>query len=253
MEALMNGSHTLRALARLMAYPEQALLDAVPQMIDIIRTESWLPQPLPERLERFMHGMTARPLIELQEEYVLLFDRGRALSLHLFEHVHGESRDRGQAMVDLLELYRANGLELDARELPDYLPLMLEYLSTRPRAEAKELLGDAMGVIVLLGARLTERHSDFALLFEALEAIAGSPADADSLRRRAATEGPDETIEKMDDIWAEEQVRFMGNSDPASDCGTTRTQYPDPIAAAGIAVRTEHGTSSIRAVPGNRS
>ena len=249
----MNDSHTLRVLARLMAYPEQALLDAVPQMIEVIRAENWLPESLSERLETFMHDMAARPLIELQEAYVLLFDRGRALSLHLFEHVHGESRDRGQAMVDLLELYRANGLELDARELPDYLPLMLEYLSTRPRAEAKELLGDAMGVIVLLGARLTERHSDFTLLFEALEAIAGSPADADLLKRRAATEGPDETIEKMDDIWAEEQVRFMGNSDPASDCGTNRPLYPDPIAAAGIAVRTEHDISSTRAVPGNRS
>jgi len=252
-EALMNDSHTLRVLARLMAYPEQALLDAVPQMIKVIRAENWLPESLSERLETFMHDMAARPLIELQEAYVLLFDRGRALSLHLFEHVHGESRDRGQAMVDLLELYRANGLELDARELPDYLPLMLEYLSTRPRDEAKELLGDAMGVIVLLGARLAERHSDFALLFEALEAVAGSPADVDALKRRAASEGPDDTIEKMDDIWAEEQVRFMGNSDPTSGCGTAQSLYPDPIAAAGIAVHTEYDTSSTRAAPGNRS
>ncbi len=233
----MSGCLTLRVLARLMAYPEQPLLDAVPDMIGVLRRESWFPDALRERLEAHMHALAARPVTEVQEEYVALFDRGRALSLHLFEHVHGESRDRGQAMVDLLEVYRAGGLELDARELPDYLPLMLEYLSTRPREEADELLGDAMGVIVLLGARLAERRSAYAVLFEALEAAVGSPAEAGELRRRAATEGPDETIEKMDEIWQEEQVTFLGNKDPSGSCGEHRPMPRDPIAAAGIAVR----------------
>lgn len=248
----MNGSRTLRVLARLMAYPEQALLDSVPPMLDIIRSEDWLSPPLRERLEQFMHGLAVQPIFEVQEQYVSLFDRGRALSLHLFEHVHGESRDRGQAMVDLLELYRDGGLELDARELPDYLPLMLEYLSTRPRDEVKELLADAMGVIVLLGARLAERQSGYAVLFDALETIAGSPADAKEIKRKAATEGPDETIEKMDEIWAEEQVTFLGNSDPAAGCGSNRQQRPDPIAAAGIAVRIENDIAGAAAVSSTR-
>ena len=248
----MSGSRTLRVLARLMAYPEQALLDSVPPMLEVIRTEGWFAQPLNNRLEQFMQGLAVQPICEVQEQYVALFDRGRALSLHLFEHVHGESRDRGQAMVDLLELYRDGGLELDARELPDYLPLMLEYLSTRPRDEVKELLADAMGVIVLLGARLAERQSGYAVLFESLEAIAGSPADAEAIKRRAAAEGPDETIEKMDEIWAEEQVTFLGNSDPAAGCGADRHQYKDPIAAAGIAVRIENETPKTQAVSGTR-
>lgn len=212
----MEESRTLRVLARLMAYPEQPLLDAMPGMIAVLRAEAWFPWALMDQLEKLMRSHASQPITKVQEEYVALFDRGRALSLHLFEHVHGESRDRGQAMVDLLELYRLGGLELDARELPDYLPLMLEYLSTRPRAEATELLGDAMGVIVLLGARLAERHSDYAVLFHALEAVVGSPPEAAALKRQAATEGPDETIEKMDDIWQEEQVRFMDNKNPAS-------------------------------------
>jgi nitrate reductase delta subunit len=216
MAALMGGCLTLRVLGRLMAYPEQALLDAMPRMIEALRDEGWFSRSLGERLEGFMRTLAARPITELQEEYVALFDRGRALSLHLFEHVHGESRSRGQAMVDLLDLYRAGGLALDARELPDYLPLMLEYLSTRPRAEADELLGDAMGVIVLLGARLAERKSGYALLFEAIEAAVGTPNGAEALKRRAASEGPDETIEKMDEIWQEEQVRFMGGQDPSA-------------------------------------
>ncbi len=235
----MNGCLTLRVLARLMAYPEQPLLDAVPRMIEVLRSEAWFPSDITAKLAAFMLRLASRPVTELQEEYVALFDRGRALSLHLFEHVHGESRDRGQAMVDLLEHYRTAGLVLDARELPDYLPLMLEYLSTRPRAEADELLGDAMGVVVLLGARLAERGSEYALLFAALEAAVGSPAEAASLRRRAATEGPDPTIRKMDEIWQEEQVSFMGNQDPAGSCGAERVLPPDPITAAGIAVRVE--------------
>jgi hypothetical protein len=79
--------------------------------------------------------------------YVRLFDRGRALSLHLFEHIHGESRDRGQAMVNLLEVYRQHGFELSARELPDYMPLFLEYLAQRPQEEALDMLADTLHVM----------------------------------------------------------------------------------------------------------
>ena len=134
-------------------------------------------------------------------------------------------------MVDLMEMYQAAGLYLDAHELPDYLPLMLEYLSTRPREEIDALLGDAMGVIVLLGARLRERDSSYHVLFDALEAIAGSPAEAAELRKTAATEGPDETIEKMDEIWEEEQVTFLGNSDPSGGCGAGNAPggHPDAV------------------------
>ncbi len=218
---------TLRAIARLMAYPSSELADALPEIRQLVGSDSRLEPALRGRLDNFVESLASRPVLELQESYVAVFDRGRALSLHLFEHVHGESRDRGQAMVDLMELYRAAGLELDARELPDYLPLMLEYLSTPENAEVEELLGDAMGVIVLLGARLRERGSDYAVLFEALEAIAGSPDNADELRRAAASEGPDETIEKMDEIWEEEQVTFLGNSDPAGGCGAGAQQPPN--------------------------
>lgn len=235
----MNDSGTLRILARLMAYPEQPVLDAVPEMVAVLRAECWFPPSLADRLEAFMQDLASRPLAEIEEEYVALFDRGRALSLHLFEHVHGESRDRGQAMVDLLELYREGGLELSARELPDYLPLMLEYLSTRPRAEAVELLQDAMGVVVLLGARLAERRSGYAVLFDALETAVGSPPDAEALKRRVAAEGPDETIEKMDDIWQEEQVSFMGNRSPEGAAAGRRPLPRDPVMAAGIGIQVE--------------
>lgn len=206
---------SLRVLSRLMVYPDQNLKPALSEMRQVIAEESRLPAEQRQELDAFMRELAARPLTALQEDYVALFDRGRALSLHLFEHVHGESRDRGQAMVDLLELYREAGLELDARELPDYLPLVLEYLSTRTREEAEELLGDAMAIVVLLGARLRERESAYAVLFESLESLVGSPENASELREAAGKEGPDQTIVNMDKIWEEEQVTFMANHDPS--------------------------------------
>lgn len=235
---------TLRVLSRLMSYPTAELQAAAGEMGDVLRRETVLPVEPAEAVRAFALALARRPLTAIQEDYVALFDRGRALSLHLFEHVHGESRDRGQAMVDLLQVYRDGGLELDARELPDYLPLMLEYFSTRPMAEAGELLGDAMAIMVLLGARLRQRGSGYAVLFEALEAAFGVPENADALRESAAGEGPDQTIEKMDEIWEEEQVTFMGNQDPSGGCGSRSTGHATRSAgSSGLArpvVRTVH-------------
>ena len=73
--------------------------------------------------------MAALGELEAQAKYDSLFERGRSLSLWLFEHVHGESRDRGQAMVDLMAQYDMAGFEINAKELPDYLPMYLEFLS----------------------------------------------------------------------------------------------------------------------------
>ena len=137
----------------------------------------------------------------LQEQYVATFDRGRALSLHLFEHIHGESRDRGQAMVNLLEVYRKHGFELNARELPDYIPLFLEYLAQRPVEEALDLLAETAHVLTLLGARLAERGNDYHAVFDALTALVGEPDDSAEIRHQAATEGPDQAIVNMDKIW----------------------------------------------------
>lgn len=219
----------LRVISRLLCYPDAELQAAIPEL-RIESERAALPSAVCGQLDTFLDELESTPLLELQERYVRLFDRGRALSLHLFEHVHGESRDRGQAMVELMNRYHERGYLLDARELPDYLPLFLEYLSTQDQSEIDEMLGDAMGVMVLLGARLRERGAIYHVLFDVLEAVAGSPEDAVEMRRLAAQEGPDQTIVKMDEIWEEEQVTFLANNDPAGGgCSATGRKQVAPV------------------------
>ena len=207
---------TYQAISLLMAYPEAATHAALPELAEAIRAEGLLPPAQEAELIGFISELAKTDLMDLQADYVALFDRGRAVSLHLFEHVHGESRDRGQAMVDLIELYAAQGLALDAHELPDYLPLFLEFLAQLPADQARAQLAECTHIVALLGARLAERGSAYHVLFDALEALAGGAADLDAIRDQVANEGPDQTIERMDEIWEEEQVTFLGNQDACS-------------------------------------
>jgi nitrate reductase delta subunit len=124
-----------------------------------------------QALQALIQRLARTELMELQEQYVAIFDRGRALSLHLFEHIHGESRDRGQAMVNLLEVYRRHGFELDARELPDYLPLFLEYLAQRPAEEALELLAETAHVLTCWVRGWPKRGNDYHTVFDALTVL----------------------------------------------------------------------------------
>lgn len=217
---------TLKILSALLCYPQPEMQAALREMAEAMERECLLPERERQALRTLMQQMAQTDLMELQERYIRLFDRGRALSLHLFEHVHGESRDRGQAMVNLLEVYRQHGFELNARELPDYLPLFLEYLAQRPLPEALELLADARHVIALLGARLAERGSDYYVVFEALSALVGEPADIADIRRQVANEGPDQTVVNMDKIWEEEAVTFLANQD---GCGINPPGVTQPV------------------------
>ncbi len=155
----------------------------------------------------------------VQDAWLSTFERGRSMSLLLFEHIHGESRDRGQAMVDLIEAYRNNGFELAARELPDYLPLLLEYLSHRPPDEACDWLGHVKHIVGMLAARAAERRSPYEVLFEILVELAAGTLDVSLLRRRASEEPRDDTAEAMDRLWEEEVVRF-GAEARTEDCPT---------------------------------
>lgn len=203
---------TFKVLSLLLRYPTPEIHAALGAFGEPLEQEGILPPERRRELAALIGELADLELLDAQERYVELFDRGRKLSLHIFEHTHAESRDRGPAMVELMRHYQACGFELAARELPDYLPLVLEFLAERPPAEAVEMLGEAMPVLTLLGARLRERGSRYAAILEALEAIAGAPAGAEELKRQAATEGPDEAIVDMDKIWQEEPVSFAAES-----------------------------------------
>ena len=164
-----------QALSALLLYPEPDLIAALPQ-IDAMLGE--LPGARDALAPLFAHLRTSA-LIDIQQEYVATFDRNPSHSLHLFEHIHGESRDRGQAMVDLMEEYKKHGLEMMGNDLPDYVPLFLEFLSTQDQEEAARLLSDAVHVLAHIGRKLAANASPYAPLFGVLEAL--SPVAAEAL------------------------------------------------------------------------
>lgn len=197
---------SLKLIAVLLEYPSPALWEAAEEIIALAATD--YPDLYP-----FVRSYLQVPLLDRQQEWCETFDRGRATSLLLFEHVHAESRDRGQAMVDLLAQYQAAGLEADSRELPDYLPVYLEYLSLRPEDESRQGLRDIAEILALLGGRLAQRGSEFQRLFDMLLDLTDSPLRSTSVLEKIAGESRDDTPEAMDALWEEEQVKFI--EDPA--------------------------------------
>ena len=159
---------TFKVLAVLLTYPEQTWLDALDELEVLLRQERRANGNADARLSELFAYLRGTSLLTLQESYVATFDQRTCHSLHLFEHIHGESRDRGSALVNLAEEYRCHGLEVQAAELPDYLPLFLEFLSLRPEREGRRLLGEAVNVIALLGERLAREVSPYAALFDVL-------------------------------------------------------------------------------------
>jgi len=208
---------TLQIIARLLDYPDDALWSHRDELLALVAETSELDQVSANRLAEFIRQFCAAELLDRQAEYCSLFDRGRATSLLLFEHVHGESRDRGQAMVDLLDQYRAAGLVLDCKELPDYLPLYLEYLATLTEVEAKAGLVDIAPILALLAARIKQRDSHFALLLELLLTLSGVEITAEDVTEKLRNESRDDTPQALDAVWEEEQIKFLGEQGCISD------------------------------------
>ena len=200
----------LRVAARLLDYPDEALFASQHELYEALATASEVSEPERHTLTQFITRLCARPLLDVQADYCELFDRGRATSLLLFEHVHGESRDRGQAMIDLLDQYRADGLVLNAKELPDFLPLYLEYLASLTSERARAGLQDIAPILALLAARLQQRQSPYSELFHVLLALSGTEIQAAALAPRVEKEGRDDTPAALDAVWEEEQIKFLG-------------------------------------------
>jgi nitrate reductase delta subunit len=215
---------TLKVLSLLLTYPTAELIAGVPELKAALETDGALGEREMKLVTQLADDIGKLDLYDAQERFVFLFDRTRTLSLHLFEHVHGESRDRGQAMVDLMAMYEADGFEIDAKELPDFLPMFLEYLSNKPEAEARELLGQTAHINTVLKERLRKRKSVYVNAFVALEAIAKGKPDAKLVRELLAVPEDDPNdLEALDRIWEEEAVTFGGNAGEGV-CGTDRIQ-----------------------------
>lgn len=206
-----------KALSALLSYPSHDMRQALPEIAEVVRATPLIDLQRRSDLLALIDDLGRGELLAVEERYVDLFDRGRALSLHLFEHLHGESRDRGEAMVELKQLYEQAGFELTARELPDYLPVVLEYLSCRELAEAREMLADCAQILMTIGRSLVARRSRYAAVLQALLLIAGeSPIDIEKVPPVK------ERIEALDRDWAE-QPAFGGApaaTDPATNAST---------------------------------
>lgn len=211
----------LKLLGVLLDYPRDELWEHRQELVAAISAVG-LAEAQQAELAGFIQTLLDTDPMSAQDQWLATFDRGRAMSLLLFEHIYGESRDRGQAMVDLVETYRRHGFELAARELPDYLPLVLEYLSHRSSEEARDWLQNISHIVGLLEDRATDRQSPYAALFRLLTAQTDSHAHLQAERRPMRHEIRDDTPEAMDRLWEEEVVRFSAQA-PDDSCSPGAT------------------------------
>jgi nitrate reductase molybdenum cofactor assembly chaperone NarJ/NarW len=207
-------STSLRVLAALLAYPDAKMRGHLPEMRDLLAAEGAVSPSRRAELDALMDTLQRSDPLETEAAYVELFDRGRATSLHLFEHVHGDSRDRGPAMIDLCGTYEAAGLFLAPSELPDYLPVVLEFASTQPPRQARAFLAEIAHILNALFGALLKRQSAYASVLGALIELAGETAQP--------VEPPAD--ESLDESWAEPPV-----FDGCSAKGQSRPGLPQPI------------------------
>ncbi len=211
---------TLRVLSRLLVYPNAEILSQIDALKEVLIEDNFLKSKTLKPLIAFMDQLGAKDLMDAQEEYVELFDRGRAHCLHLFEHVHGESRFRGKAMIDLAERYAEMGLEVGTGELPDYLPVFLEFISICPVEDGQETLTQAAPVIATIGEKLSRQGSGYSSVMAAIVELSGAKLKKADIQKAADAALPDiQTLDELDEEWQEPEA-FGG----APDCGSCGTQ-----------------------------
>lgn len=221
----------LRALAMVFDYPVEALQMHSAELSRLLEPLQADQQCRGRTLSALLQHLRDADLMDLQAEYVDTFDRGRTTSLNLFEHVHGDSRDRGQAMVDLMAQYSEVGLELQTNQLPDYLPVYLEYCSVLDPSAACGALQEIALLLANLTAALDRRESPWVAAGAVLSTLAGEPDWRGAVEREAAARAPqsptpgprniqreglpeDWTPAALDAAWAEEPVNFLGACNP---------------------------------------
>lgn len=209
-----KAAYTLRVLAHLLRYPDAELRAHLPELRDALRAEAALGAARITELDALIERLRTQPALKTEADYVETFDRGRRCALHLFEHVHGDSRDRGQAMIDLARSYESAGLVMTPGELPDFLPVVLEFASTQPPAPARALLGETAHLVRAIFSALLARRSAYAAALAAVLDLAGEKAEPVALPAEPA----------LDEAWAEPEA-FGG----CSAAGQSRPDAPRPV------------------------
>jgi nitrate reductase delta subunit len=226
-------SRTLRVLAHLLGYPDAELRAHLPELRTALRDEAALSPARLAELDAFITRLARRRPLDVEADHVELFDRGRGTALHLFEHVHGDSRDRGPAMIDLCQTYESAGLFLAPGELPDHLTVVLQYASTQPPAQARAFLGEIAHILQVIFSALLRREAAHACVLAALLELAGEKAQAVPVPPEPG----------LDESWAE-PIAFDG----CSIQGQARPGQPQPIQIVRAPVRhaaaTQPGASA---------
>lgn len=198
-----------QALGALLLYPGADVLAALDDIRSVLEHEDVVPRSALPGVRDCIAGLATADPWTACEAYVATFDRGRATALNLFEHVHGESRDRGQALVDLGAMYADAGLNFDARELPDYLPAYLEFVATQPADVARDMVAEIGHILHKLGEALAERGSPYAYVIDALLATIGERLDVKPASTHAVSSGA-RVFEEVDAEWLDPPVTFGG-------------------------------------------
>ncbi len=222
----------LKVLSLLIDYPSNELFtgDTLADCTEIVARSTIISPEVRAQIIDLIEDLIDTGSLEAQARYDGLFERGRSLSLWLFEHVHGESRDRGQAMVDLMGQYEEAGFEISVKELPDYLPLYLEFLAYQATVIEDDIqirmdIADVSHIIALLAARLEHRGSMYKGCFNALLQIAGKPLDmVEEYQEKISKEKPDDSFEALDKEWEEEVVTFLDAQQEERCSSQTSTQ-----------------------------
>lgn len=205
---------TLRVLAHLLQYPDAQLREQMPDLLKALNLESALPAHRKSELQTLISRLQSLDALQVESEYVDLFDRGRSTALHLFEHVHGDSRDRGPAMIDLIQTYEKAGLYLGSDEMPDHLPVLLEFASTQPPQQARAFLAETAHIVRSIFSALLKRQSPYASVLAAVLELAGEKAEPVAVQPE----------QELDESWAEPEV-FGG----CSTAGQAKPGQAQPI------------------------
>jgi nitrate reductase delta subunit len=193
---MKKNAYSLRALALLLSYPDADMRSKLTDIMSVLSLERALSPSRISELKNLSEQLQSLDPLEVESWYVETFDRGRSTCLNLFEHVHGDSRDRGPAMIDLSQTYAQTGLVLDPDELPDHLCVVLEFASTQTEDVAKSFLDEMAHILNSIFSALLKRESPYATVIAAVLELSGHKAQAVNI--------PVE--ESMDSSWQEPEA-----------------------------------------------